>query len=192
MIGICYLNGTFKDVFGCNAWEIEGFEDAIKSDELYIPHHVLEYKYSVEELVSMNRYYKVSPDELIWVSEKVHNGNSVLHKGHKVANENRKGKHIKPLGPESRKKLSEAMKRRKLSEEHKRKIAISNSKPQPNSEFGNKYYNHYGYSKHQNEKQYKKEYAFYSKYNHKCSWEVLNNYEPKAYPDQDTAKTEED
>lgn len=40
----------------------------------------------------------------------------------------------------------------------------------PRSEFGIKYFNHYGYSEQYNVKQYKKEHKYYKQFN-KCSWE---------------------
>lgn len=82
MIASRYTN---RKVFGNNPWEIEiaddsTFEEMVASPEMYIPHHVLEWKYTMKELQDMGRYDKVSPDELIWVRRSVHQSNEVLHK----------------------------------------------------------------------------------------------------------------
>lgn len=77
MIGKIYQK---RLVFGNKPEDIEGYDDAIDSDELYVCHHVLEYKYTSEELRAMNRYKKVKADELIWIPKSVHQGNKYLHK----------------------------------------------------------------------------------------------------------------
>lgn len=45
------------------------------------------------------------------------------------------------------------------------------NKPNKNSDFGKKYFEHYGYSKKENENQYRKEQMWYYYHNHKCRWE---------------------
>ena len=82
MINIDYIDGTIKNVFGNKITDIEGWEDALDSDELYVPHHVLEWKYTSDELKDMNRYDNVKPEELIWMPAKLHFGNKYIHKGY--------------------------------------------------------------------------------------------------------------
>ena len=68
-----------NDVFGNKAEDIEGFVDAMLDTELYVPHHVLEFKYSKQDLIRLDRYWCVTPDELIWVRRSIHNNNAALH-----------------------------------------------------------------------------------------------------------------
>ena len=107
--------------FGNNPWDIEGFDDAISSEEMYVPHHVLEWKYSVEELKQMNRYDEVNADELIWMTQSVHNNNEILHIG--VERKNKKHA-IKMTGrtltEEAKQKISKAGKGRQVSKETRR------------------------------------------------------------------------
>lgn len=126
---------TNELVFGNKQEDIEGYEDAITSDEMYVPHHVLEYKYTIDELVSLNRYDKVSADELIWMPQSVHNRNATLHKSVRLSNDAQKGRTVsdethrkmseshKNISDETRKKLSESLKGRTFSEEHRKNIS---------------------------------------------------------------------
>ena len=111
---------TNESVFGNKPEDIEGHEDAIASDELYVPHHVLEWKYTVDELVAMNRYWQVDASELIWMSQSVHNNNSTLHKGVRLKNEALKSRTI---SEETRKKISESHKGICHSEETRKKMS---------------------------------------------------------------------
>ena len=154
MIGIVYLNGM--NVFGNKPWEIEGFDEAISSEEMYVPHHVLEWKYSVEELKQMNRYDKVKADELIWVSRTLHNGNRYIHKTDGCWDV----------------KLSEKKKRVKLSEEHKLHLRKPKSitHTEPKTEFGIKFKQHFSTTRSESNALYLKESRYYKKHG-KCSWE---------------------
>ena len=96
-----------EKVFGNSPEEIEGYEEAINSPELYVPHHVLEWKYSVEELQAMGHYDKVNAEELIWMPASVHNFNPTLHKD--VRNYIYKEK-----SQETKDKISKAVKGRKI------------------------------------------------------------------------------
>lgn len=78
-------------VFGNKITDIEGWEEALDSKELYVPHHVLEWKYTTKELKQMNRYYNVVPNELIWMPRSVHNSNKFLHKDIQIEHIRRKG-----------------------------------------------------------------------------------------------------
>lgn len=82
MISSRYTN---RKVFGNRPWEIEiadgsTFEEMVASPEMYVPHHVLEWKYTYDELNEMGRYKIVPAEELIWVRRSVHQSNEVLHK----------------------------------------------------------------------------------------------------------------
>lgn len=67
-------------LFGVLAKDIEGYEDAISSHEKYVCHHVLEWKYSVDELKAMNRYENVTAEELMFVPASIHSTSLYLHK----------------------------------------------------------------------------------------------------------------
>ena len=68
-------------VFGNKPQDIEGYTEAINSDEMYVPHHRLEKDYTMKELQEMGRYDIVPPEELIWLPQSFHNGNLEIHKG---------------------------------------------------------------------------------------------------------------
>lgn len=91
-------------VFGNKPEDIEGYEEAINSDEMYVPHHKLEKDYTMKELQQMNRYDIVPANELIWLPQSVHNGNNDIHKGlRECKSGNKKGCKI-ILKPETIKK----------------------------------------------------------------------------------------
>jgi len=83
---------TNKLVFGNKPEDIECYDEAIMSKELYVPHHVLEYKYTVDELKALNRYDIVPASDLIWMTRRAHNGNLILHKGFRIMKTKLKGK----------------------------------------------------------------------------------------------------
>lgn len=166
MIGKAYLK---RKVFGNSPEDIEGYEEAINSTEMYVPHHVLEWKYSVEELKAMGHYDKVSPDELIWMPESVHNSNPVLHKGIREFHTSLK---TKMKGNKNSKGKTSWCKGKKLNEDQLKnhcKGRIGKSY----SEFGNKFKKHYGFSRNENVELYKYEYRYYAKHGHVCRWEEL-------------------
>jgi hypothetical protein len=68
-------------VFGNKVTDIEGWQEALSSEEMYVPHHRLENEYTMKELQEMGRYDIVPPEELIWLPQSFHNGNLELHKG---------------------------------------------------------------------------------------------------------------
>lgn len=68
-------------VFGNKPQDIEGYTEAINSNEMYVPHHRLEKDYTMAELQEMGRYDIVPPEELIWFPQSYHNGNLKIHKG---------------------------------------------------------------------------------------------------------------
>lgn len=71
---------------------------------------------------------------------------------------------------EWRKKLSEANKGKIIPEETKQKIR-NTLLNKPRSEFGRKYFEHFGYSLNVNKKQYKREFIWYKNHNNRCRWE---------------------
>lgn len=81
MINKKYINTGYA--FGAKISEIENFEEAVASSEKYICHHVLEWKYTAEELKKMKKYDICTPDELIFIPISLHNGNFYLHKGNR-------------------------------------------------------------------------------------------------------------
>lgn len=53
--------------------KIENYQSAVESDEIYEIHHRLEEEgYSKSQLIKMNRYFHVSPDELIFLPRSLH------------------------------------------------------------------------------------------------------------------------
>jgi hypothetical protein len=151
MINKDYLTGKIKTVFGNKITDIEGWHDALNSSELYIPHHVLEWKYTSDELKQMNRYYDVPADELIWMPQSVHKCNRYIHKGYQVKDEKQKGKTLKPHNTES-------------------KIKASNSKRKKDG-FAILFYNHYGKYSFEDIKFYNREKLYFYRHNKTPRWE---------------------
>lgn len=121
-----------------------------------------------EELKENGRYYNCPPNELIFLTASEHRK---LHT-EGINNPNFGNK----LNSEIKLKISNTLKGHKLSEETKSKISKSCSeslkdKPKKKSIFGNKYYEHFGYSKETNPKQYDKERHWYINHNNRCRWE---------------------
>lgn len=146
MIAKKYLEGN--KVYGNDPWDIEiadadmTFIEMLQSPEMYTPHHVLEWLYSLEELEGMKRYHKVKSDELIWVKETTHHHNKVIHEGVIKGNY----------------KVGTALKGRAT------KKGISHS------EFGDKFKEHFGITFNDNKKLYKREREWYKHHGH-CRWE---------------------
>lgn len=166
MIAKMYIIGN-RSVFGNKPWDIEGFDEAISSEEMYVPHHVLEWKYTVEELDQMNRYNKVNADELMWVSTSVHNSNRWLHKG---CDEHQESLKTKMVGNMNSKGKTSWSKGKHLTKEQLKNHAKGRI-GKTYSEFGEKFKQHFGFARNENIELYKYEYRYYSKHNHKCRWE---------------------
>lgn len=80
-------------VFGNKPQDIEGYQEAISSDELYIPHHKMEIFFTKKELEEMGGYDPCPANELIWLPISEHHGSRKLHVGLRVCNiGSRKGK----------------------------------------------------------------------------------------------------
>lgn len=152
MINKDFITGKIKTVFGNKITDIEGWQEALTSTEMYVPHHVLEWKYTKEELKAMNRYDKVNPDELIWMLESVHNSNPVLHKGCAEKIKKQTGKKIGKRSLEGRKNQSKGRRYK--------------------NGFTDKFIKHFGINTWDNMKLYYKEQMYYYRHNHKCRWEV--------------------
>jgi len=78
--------------------------------------------------------------------------------------------------PLTLKHKSEAMKGMSMSEEDRAKISDklkgnTNAKGKTTSEFGRKFFEHYGITDYQNHKLYNRELLWYRRHNHKCRWE---------------------
>lgn len=128
-----------------------------------------------KELIENGRYYHCPANELIFITPFEHIS---LH---------HKGKICKQVSKETRMKQSKKSKGRKHTKETKQLMSEHNwmrteegkayfsqmktDKPTGRSEFGMKYFEHYGYCRKHNNKQYLKEQYHYRKYG-KCSWEV--------------------
>jgi len=138
-----YLNKVKHPlVFGCKIEDIEGYEEALLSPEVYVIHHVLEWKYTAKELKDMNRYWDVPANELIFMPKSLHSASKYIHKGK-----------INSLNALS----------------HKGHIA--GIKHKMNSVFGKGFYAHYHIHFSEDKKLYRRERAYWLKYG-KYSWEA--------------------
>lgn len=175
---------------------IENYEKAINDDtQIYDCHHRLELhpdgsvRFTKESLIKIDLYYNRPASELIFLT---HSNHSHIH--NKGANNPNYGKPAwnkgKTLSPETRAKLSEAHKgktftaetRAKMSasrkgkklptftEEHKSKLSEAH-KGVTHTEFGRKFKEHFGISRQDNVKLYKKENTWYRRHNNTCRWE---------------------
>lgn len=152
MINKDFLSGKIKTVFGNKITDIEGWEEALYSKEMYVPHHVLEWLYTKDELKAMNRYDKVSPDELIWMPRSIHNSNPILHKGYADKVNKQTGK---KLGKHDLVGRENQSKGRRLKDG-----------------FTDKFIEHYGINTWENRTFYEKEKQYYYRHNKTCRWEL--------------------
>lgn len=110
--------------------KIENYEEAVASPDIWHCHHRLEihddYGNTVEDLILMNLYFHRPPEELIFLKRNDHLSiHAKSYVGRKIASgiaKKRRGPWPKP-SEETRKKLSIALKGRKLSESHKKKLS---------------------------------------------------------------------
>ena len=160
---------TFKRkpslVFGNKPCDIENWEEALYSEEMYVPHHWLECWYSTEELIKMNMYWEVPAWQLIWIKENKHNGSTFLHAENRKMIGRKRPEHSKLMSGRKREDHSKFMK-----EKWKLGKYVDNL-GRTWSEFGRKFYEHYGIHRSDNYKLYKREMAYYRNHNHKCRWE---------------------
>lgn len=137
--------------------KIENYDKAIADKtQIWECHHRLEltldgeFAHTREELKRMGMYYNRPYFELIFLTKAEH-----------------MRLHGKARSEEHKNSISKIHKGKLVSEETRKKM----SKPKSNSEFGKKYFEHYGYSQAENSKQYKRELYWYSSHNRQCSWE---------------------
>lgn len=165
----------FLKRFCINFKQVKNYAIALNDEESrWVLHHIAGENRSYKELIKEGLYYnREDPSEFIFVpisktSSKKYNvpTHNTLHKknvsfseDHKnKISEAQKGKKRAPLSKETRTKIGNSQRGRKKN-------------LQPKTEFGIKYYEHYGYSKNKNIKQYQREQYYYNKY-HKFSWEA--------------------
>ena len=153
---------------------IENYEQAINDNtQIWVCHHRDEIRTlpsgmvvirSKEELIENGRYYNCPPNELIFLTNSEH---TKLH-----------SKYIyhPPMSEKEKERRRKAYKGRQMTEEWKRKIGTalkgkeSKLKNRYRSEFGRKYFEHFGYSRTVNKMQYDNE-RYFHKCNGYCSWE---------------------
>lgn len=140
---------------------IENYDQAINDKTQYWHlHHRLEltldgeYAHSAEELIRMGMYYDRPYFELIYLSNSEH---SRLH-----------NKAMKPERLEQFKQVNVGRKRPDVVLRNKEHPTNLNK---IKSEFGQKYFEHFGIHRMENVKQYKTEWAYW-KFNGKCRWEI--------------------
>ena len=124
---------------------------------------------SRQNLIENDRYYNCPANELIFLTKSEH---LKLHGAYKTTDHRRKiaeANKNKKLSEETRRKLSESHKGQKHSEESYNKMSES-KKGKTHSNFGKVFIEHYGITCTDNIKLYAKEYTFY-KYHGHFSWE---------------------
>lgn len=142
--------------------KIENYDKAIADKtQTWHCHHRLEFTldgefaHSKEELKRLGMYFNRPYFELIFLTPVEH-----------------KRLHNKAQSEAQLEKMRKALKGKSFSGEHKKKISEAlKNKPISGSDFGVKYFEHYGYSNAANPKQYQEEYRWYRKHNNKFSWE---------------------
>ena len=137
---------------------IKNYDKAVSDTEhMWDCHHRLEFtldgKYarSVQDLMRLNMYYKRPYFELIFLTKSEH---KKIHNG----------------AEEYRRKMSEAQKYSKYADERRRNIGKALA-GRTKSEFGRKFKEHYGITKHQDANLYHREHYWYRNHNNKCRWE---------------------
>lgn len=143
--------------------EIKNYEQAINDkDHLWECHHINGEFWSRDWLIANNMYYnRTDPFEFVFLTKEEHT--SRHHKGRVRSEKTRK--RIR----EARKSQAEPMLGKHHSDEAKTKISKALQKPK--SEFGKKYFEHYGQTKKDNHKLYNHEFHYYESHG-KVSWEV--------------------
>ena len=123
-----------------------------------------EYKITTrKELIARNEYYNRPSNELIFMTISEH-----LRLHNKLTKKTKE--HLR--------NISKALTGRKLSAEHIKKISETQkgkesiNRNRVRSEFGNKFFEHFGFHKFGHEDLYNKECTWFHKHNHKCRWEV--------------------
>ena len=145
--------------------KIENYDKAIADKtETWVCHHRWEvtlegeFAHSYEDLKRMGMYYKRPYFELIFLKDAEH-----------------RRLHVKGRSQEVKDKMAKSMRGKHHSDLSKNKMSKSmrgntNTRNKPRTEFGRKYFAHYGYSCHENYEQYHKEKRYFYKHK-KCTWE---------------------
>lgn len=93
--------------------QIENYEEALKSSEMYVAHHRLEQVFTVDELIRAGWYYDRKPQELIFIRRSEHNGNADIHVGYRLGSKKRsasmKGEKRGPHSEETKRKISKSV-----------------------------------------------------------------------------------
>ena len=141
---------------------IENYDKAVNDTTQYWHlHHRLEltldgeYAHSVEDLIRLGMYYDRPYFELIYLPNSEHT---------KI--------HNKAMSPDRLKQFKQVNIGRKRPD-----TALRNKEHSPNlnqikSEFGQKFFEHFGIHKNENDKLYKTEWQFWKTHNKKCRWEL--------------------
>jgi hypothetical protein len=99
---------------------IENYDKAIAdTTQIWEVHHRKEEFYSYKELIERGEYYDVQPEDLTFLTRKEHRK---IDSANKRLSEAKKGK---KLSEEHKRKISEMMRGKELSGKHKRKIGES-------------------------------------------------------------------
>lgn len=152
--------------------KIENYDKAVNdTTQTWHCHHRDEVKFlpsgmtvlcSRQDLIENDRYYNCPANELIFLTKSEHRK---LHGKYKTT--------------DHRRKIGEANKNKKLSEETRRKMSESKKCKTSHygittSIFGKAFKERYGLTRTDDKKLYMKEYNYYVRHNNKFSWE--NNY----------------
>lgn len=184
---------TRQKVFGNEIWEIENWEEAILSEEMWVPHHVLEWKYSSKELSDMGRYDKVNPDELIWLPKSFHDTDEYIHKqkigmykriASKTRGKKKSKEYVEWLKENSSFLKGETQEKARLVKNENLKHRLEDGKRyikplKLTSKFVDIFIEHYGADKIYDESNrpsslYKKEFNYWYKHNKIPRWEYLD------------------
>ena len=148
--------------------QIRNYEQAINDkDNMWECHHILELhpdgteRFTKQSLITLNLYYNRPAKELVFLKQSEHRR---LHMSNRIVTE------------ETRNRLSNSRKGMIFSKEHKDNISKSKkgntyAKGNISSEFGIKFFEHYGIYKSDNIKLYDKEWHWFRYHNNKCRWE---------------------
>lgn len=112
-----------------NYTEIENYAQAVNdTTQMWECHHRLEEYFTRKMLIKGGNYYNVDPECLIFLTPAEHY--RLHYKGKKRSEDSKKkiskamkGRKLGPCSEEHKQKISEAKKGKKLSEEHKRKVS---------------------------------------------------------------------
>lgn len=126
-----------------NIENVKNYNLAVNDTEnIWHMHHINELTFTREELIKMNMYFHRPADEFIFLTAEEH------RKFHRENNR------------------SETVRRNKIS------ISQTGKTKTVRTDFGIKFFNHYGMHSNENYSLYRVEYNYYLRHNKKCRWEV--------------------